>query len=467
MANNDKISKMYNALVKSGYNMASEEVFRQRMSDPNKRKAAYDALKKSGYNMRPYDEFEANIGYGEAETAPAQASAPPASTQQSPTPTATPTPEATPAPAEASAPAQQERWQPTEQDKIRMSYQLHTMMNDFNQRSRARVEQTRRMAERFTPEGRKKLKAAKFQAQLAGAPTSVMGLTPNVSAAPADGQQGATDGAEAPKPLLSGQSPVPYGVVIENGERKTQWLLPDGSLTTDLIEADKAEYGARRVRLMNQFVGRMKANGLDPSKQEDVQRQAQLDYEAPMRKVLDSVWAQAEAEDRAADEEYTREMKEYNKTIRSNIHAFGPDGMPLPTPEENLRDYNRAVKRKETFNLESMANTVLNSLPSSYRQQTLYAYQQYFTAHTNELNGRSVQQAAEDALRAEVYNAVYQRAVDYQMPKSKTEFLMRKIADQPLLSPYMAMDMAAASMTHSWGMNAAEIDAMGQYASNI
>ena len=135
-----------------------------------------------------------------------------------------------------------------------MSYQIHTMLNDFNQRSKARVEQTRRMTERFTPEGRKKLKAAKFQAQLAGTPTSVMGLTPNVSAAPADGQQGATDGAEAPKPLLSGQSPVPYGVVIENGERKTQWLLPDGSLTTDLIEADKAEYGARRVRLMNQFV---------------------------------------------------------------------------------------------------------------------------------------------------------------------------------------------------------------------
>lgn len=269
MANNDKISKMYNALVKSGYNMASEEVFRQRMSDPNKRKAAYDALKKSGYNMRPYDEFEANIGYGEPAPAPAQASAPPVSTQQSPAPATTPE--------TASAPAQQKRWQPTEQEKIKMSYQLHTMMNDFNQRSRARVEQTRRMTERFTPEGRKKLKAAKFQAQLAGTPTSVMGLTPNVSAAPADGQQGATDGAEAPKPLLSGQSPVPYGVVIENGERKTQWLLPDGRLTTSLIEADQAEYGARRVRLMNQFVGRMKANGLDVSKQDDVKLQSAID----------------------------------------------------------------------------------------------------------------------------------------------------------------------------------------------
>ena len=182
-----------------------------------------------------------------------------------------------------------------------MSYQLHTMMNDFNQRSRERIAQTKRMTERMTPEGRKKLKAAQFQAQLAGTPTKVMGLTPDVSVAPADGQQATSDGADAPKPLLSGQSPVPYGVVIENGERKTQWLLPDGRLTTSLIEADQAEFGARRVRLMNQFVGRMKENGLDPAKQEDVQKQAQLDYEAPMRKVLNSVWAQAEEEDRAAE----------------------------------------------------------------------------------------------------------------------------------------------------------------------
>ncbi len=455
---------MYNALVKSGYNMASEDVFRQRMSDPNKRRAAYDALKKSGYNMRPYDEFEANIGYGEPAPAPAQASASPAPAPAS-TPQATTTPEPTPEPASTPAPAQQGGWQPTEQEKIRMSYQIHTMMNDFNQRSRERIAQTKRMTERMTPEGRKKLKAAQFQAQLAGTPTKVMGLTPDVSVAPADGQQATSDGADAPKPLLSGQSPVPYGVVIENGERKTQWLLPDGRLTTSLIEADQAEFGARRVRLMNQFVGRMKANGLDPAKQEDVQRQAQLDYEAPMRKVLNSVWAQAEEEDRAADEEYRQELEEYNKSFRSNVRAFGPDGMPLPTPEENLRDFNRAVKRKETFNLESMANTVLNNLPASYRQQSLQAYQQYFTAHTNELNGRSVQQAAQDALRSEVYNAVYQRAVDSRMPKSKTEFLFRKIADQPLISPYQAMDMAAASMTNSWGMNAAEIDAMGQYGS--
>lgn len=439
MANNDKISKMYNALVKSGYNMASEEVFRQRMSDPNKRKAAYDALKKSGYNMRPYDEFEANIGYGEPAPAPAQASAPPASTQQSPTPTATPTPKATPAPAEASAPAQQARWQPTEQEKIRMSYQLHTMMNDFNQRSRARVEQTRRMIERITPEGRKKLKAAKFQAQLAGTPTSIMGLTPNVSVAPADGQQGANDGAEAPKPLLSGQSPVPYGVVIENGERKTQWLLPDGSLTTDLIEADKAEYGARRVRLMNQFVERMRANGLDPSKQEDVQRQAQLDYEAPIRK---AVALAVQADDDRSDAEQDEYMSNPMNMIGGNYAYMG---------------HQAARKSAGIGDLTAIAENAYNSLPAYYRNELIANYTQYFQSHPEDLKGKSIAQAAQDAAKSVVYGQVHETYVGRNAPKGKSEFFIRKMVE---LNP--ASVMLSSTITPN-GQAYAELDAMDRY----
>lgn len=127
MANNDKITKMYNALVKSGYNMASEDVFRQRMSDPAKRRAAYDALKESGYNMRPYDEFEQNIGYGKPAPAPQQPTQTPATPT---TDTPAPTTEQTQVQSEPEQPA----WQPTEQEKIRMSYQMHTMLNDFKQK---------------------------------------------------------------------------------------------------------------------------------------------------------------------------------------------------------------------------------------------------------------------------------------------------------------------------------------------
>lgn len=460
----DKIKALYDTFVKEGYEMESEAQFRKNLADPAKRKAAYDALVKDGYNMEAFDAFETNIGYGK-QAEPTQAAA-----QSEPKPTTAPAniPSAetaaiqqTPTPAPAEKAPEQPKWQPTEQEKIRMSHTLNSMMSDFNQRSRARVEQSKRVLERNTPEGRKKEKAAKFQAQLAGTPTQVMGLTPNVSTAPANGGQG--DVEDAPKPLLSGQGPVPYGVVIEDGERKTQWLLPDGSLTTDLVEADKAEYGARRVRLMNQFVGRMKENGLDPSKQEDVQRQAQLDYEAPMRKVLDQVWAQAEKEAKEADEEYAQQMKDYNSTIRSNLHALGPDGMPLPTAEENLRDYRRAVERKETFNLERMAENIYSNLPDSYRRAQLSSYTRYFSQHPEETKGKDISKAAEDALRGEVYNAVYERAVAAQLPQGKTDFLMRKLADQPLLSPYMAMDMAASSMSGSWGMSAAAQDAMARY----
>lgn len=464
----DKVTNLYNAFVKNGYAMEPEAQFRENLKDPKKRKAAYDALVADGYNMEPFADFESNIGFGAPTPAPAPTAPTP---QQQAQPAATAAPTSVPASATAEeqeqAPVQsqpeQAAWQPSEQEKIRMSYQMHTMLNDFKQKSKARIEQVQRMTEPLTPEGRKKLKAAKFQAQLAGTPTKVMGLTPPTSAPASDGAEGAAEDEAQQQPVRSGQSPVPYGVKYIDGKAVTQWLLPDGRLTTNYLEADQAEYGARTVRLRNQFVGRMKENGLDPAKQEDVQKQAQLDYEAPMRKVLSKVWAQAEAEDREADEEYTRQLKEYNNSVRSNIRAYGPDGMPLPTPEENIRDYNRAVKRKETFNLEKMAESVYAGLPSSYRNSQLHAYQQYFSTHTNELNGRTVQSAAEEALKGEVYQAVYQHAVDSRMPKSKTEFFLRKLADQPFVSTYQAMDMAASAMTGSYGMTIADQAAMSQY----
>ncbi|WP_290388199.1 hypothetical protein [uncultured Duncaniella sp.] len=231
----DKIKALYDTFVKEGYEMESEAQFRKNLADPAKRKAAYDALVKDGYQMEAFDAFETNIGFGRkaeptqptAQSAPKQTTPAPTNkaseqttaTQQPPTPA--------PAPAPVDKAPEQPKWQPTEQDKIRMAYNLNSMMSDFNARSRARVEQGRRMIERYTPEGRRKLKAAKYQAQLAGTPTQVMGLTPDVSPSPSGNGETGTDGQA--KPLLSEHGPVPYGVVEVDGQRKTQWLLPDGS----------------------------------------------------------------------------------------------------------------------------------------------------------------------------------------------------------------------------------------------
>lgn len=180
----DKVTNLYNAFVKNGYAMEPEAQFRENLKDPKKRKAAYDALVADGYNMEPFADFESNIGFGAPTPAPAPTAPTP---QQQAQPAATAAPTSVPASATAEeqeqAPVQsqpeQAAWQPSEQEKIRMSYQIHTMLNDFNQRSRERIAQVQRMTEPLTAEGRKKRAAKKFQAQLAGTKTTA-GLGLNV-----------------------------------------------------------------------------------------------------------------------------------------------------------------------------------------------------------------------------------------------------------------------------------------------
>ncbi len=340
-------------------------------------------------------------------------------------------------PVSTPAPAPQPTWQPTEQEKIRMSYNLNSMMSDFNARSRARIEQARRVAERNTPEGRRKLKAAKFQAQLAGTPTQVMGLTPDMSASPSGNGQG--DTGEQAKPLLSGQGPVPYGVVEVDGQRKTQWLLPDGSLTTDFAEADKAEYGARRVRLMNQFVGRMKENGLDPSKKEDVQRQAQLDYEAPIRK---AVAAAVQADDERSD-------KEQEAYTSNPLNMIGGVNAAL----------GHAASRKQAGigDLSLIAENAYNSLPSAYRRDLIASYTDYFTQHPEDTHGKTIEQAATDAAKSVVYGQVHEEYVKRNGPQSKNEFFIRKMLE---LNP---ASVALSGTINPYGQAYAELDAMERY----
>ena len=368
-------------------------------------------------------------------------------------------------------------WQPSEQDKVRVAYETDQMLRSWRELTRGKpwdgggvIGKARRMAERGTVEGRRKLKAAEWQARAAGAPVSVMGLSPGAGSPQSGAAGGGTAEAahsKGERGRESGVSPVPYGVKYVDGKAVTEWVLPDGSLTTDYMEADSAEFWARQARLRDQFEKRMAKNGLDPAKEEDVKKQAGLDAESVARErlapVLDAVWAEAEEEDRREDERYRREMDKAASGAGGNIRAFGPDGMPLTTGEEYRGRMERAVRHKETFNLDKMAEKMMKNLPEAYRDDTLRGYRDYFAQHKEELKGRRVEEAAMDGLRSEVYAAVYERAVAEKMPKSKTEFLMRKILDQPLLSEAQAMDMASSALTRSWGMAGAEMDAMVRY----
>ena len=454
---NDDIKWLYGKLKAKGYNIGSEAEFKSSLANGEDRKWYYEKAKGMGLNMGSMDDFESMYA---PKAAPAPKKEPPSSGQRKP------------ASAVSASPEQPKKQKPkgtpmTEQDKIRMSLQMGQMKQQVQQGIANTNAKIGRMMEPLTQKGRERRRLGEFQARMAGTPTHVVGFN---TASPAPAGSGAR-GRSQQKPVQSEQSPQPYGVKYENGKAKTQWVLPDGTLTTSLIEANQAEYEARTARLAHQFQDRMKENGLDPNKPEDVRKQAQLDYEAPMRKAIEDEWQRAEAEDRAADEAYRKDMERaegggFWDRLKKSITPLGPDGMPLRRGDETLRDIKRAAKRQDTFNLEKMAQSVLQNMPQEYKDNQMLNYSRYFREHPSELKGRTVSQAAKEALQGEVYHATYERAVQARMPKSKTEFLLRKVADQPFFSQTMSDNMAARLFSHSIGTEAADMDAMGRYGTD-
>ncbi|MDE6537838.1 MAG: hypothetical protein K2M13_07370 [Muribaculaceae bacterium] len=452
----DKVKSLYDTFVKEGYNMESEAEFRKNLADPAKRKAAYEALKKEGYQMEAYDAFETNIGYGKAPATPSPApkSTPttkpqadvkttpaPAAPKPQPTPTSAPTPQATK--------PTQPTWKPSEQDKIRISWGRFNMLNDFREQSQARLEQAKRATMPMTKEGRKKLKAGKFQAQLAGTPTKMMGLTPNVRTAEAatagEGQEAATN---EPKPMESAQSPVPYGVRYVNGKPVTEWMLPDGSLTTDLVEADKAEYGARKVRLRNRFVDRMKQNGLDPTKQEDVQKQAMMDVHAPAQKAIAEVWEEA-------DTKY-REDKNANaeQVYGGSFPVMGRENRVVATAARDQADEVSHLKR---FDLRKMEEETWRRSGATLTDNCYEMLCKERPADSKEV----LRKEAEKMARGLNEMVVFNYAKEKNMPKSSLEFFARTMRDNNLLNSLSRG--FARSIAGTTGDLAAEEQAMGEY----
>ena len=162
-----------------------------------------------------------------------------------------------------------------------------TIAANFGESSRKMVEDTRRMYEANTPAGRKKQQGLEIAGRMAGRNTRLPGLS---VAMPTPEQPEASDGAQAAPKAQDMRGPQYYGTVVDPkaGQLNAQWLMPDGSLTTDFYEADVAAGEARSARLQREFERRMAINGLDTSKPEDVAAQqaydrlAQLEARAKM-----------------------------------------------------------------------------------------------------------------------------------------------------------------------------------------
>lgn len=249
------------------------------------------------------------------------------------------------------------------------------------------------------------------------------------------------------------------------GKMERTYITPQGEKTRSKAAADMS---SEKFRQKEEFFGRMTENGLDPQKQEDVQRQMQLDAEKPMRDVLDNVWGEAEAQDKRAQEAWRNgaDKKERGFSMSDAAMASNSAGaMYAGRGEDFNNDLEYQKQRHSIFDFDKMANTMYARLPEDYRNSTLARYTDYFKKHPKAAKGKTAAVAAKDALMGDLYRQVYDRAKAQSMPKSRLDFLLRKIADQPLISSSMAANTVAAWQTGSHGLDLAEQDAMSVYGS--
>lgn len=248
---NDKRRQVYDMLVqRTGYQDTYDD-FNTLIDDPAKRRKVYDMMvERTGY-QDTYDEFDKFIRPVEPQY------------DSNSTDTAT-----SPVPLNKASNEGQKGWLPSPMQKAAMIAEIHSGVDKTIGNMQGSVDKVRRLVESNTDEGRNKRKAAEMQARMVGTPVRVPGLTADTNSS-ATGNESGNQG--------NPNSPIPYGVKMENGEAKTEWLLPDGSLSTSLIDADNAEFGARKARLQHEFVKRMEENGLDPVKKSDIEEQRKKD----------------------------------------------------------------------------------------------------------------------------------------------------------------------------------------------
>lgn len=283
MANeaNESTRWLYDQLRGKGYNVGRDvdEFDTLMRTNADSRQWAYDTAKRSGLNVgKDIDEFSSLVGgTSGAVEVPGEE---PAVGEEPVLPSD-----------REGAPESGKGWKPTPLQKAMaiasvdpdnsgdggigtmMGSGIQRTVDRFARNGQEAVENLRRLAESDSPEGRRRQRAAEMQARMMGTTVDLVGLTPHN--APRDEAAEDSSGDDGKSRRRSLRGPVAQGVVRgDDGKLHTRWMMPDGSLTTDLLEADKAAGAAREARLEREFTGRMRDNGLDPDNPEDVDRQS-------------------------------------------------------------------------------------------------------------------------------------------------------------------------------------------------
>lgn len=306
----DDISWLYGKLKARGYDIGSEQEFTRSLANEQDRRWYYDKASSMGLQLGSMDDFNSLFAPKSAAEAARPEQITGARDEGRGTSAATLEPATQAQAAAATGAAEAARHEQnegggaaaTEAPSAAFDPNAHLRVADsFRKNTAGAVESVQRLAERGTQAGRDRLRAAKFGARVAGAPTRVLGLSAGGAAEAALPEQ--NGGGEETQEYQSRERVVPYGVKYVDGKPVTEWLLPDGRTTTDLTEADAAEHAAGGARLNDEFEKRMRKNHLLPGSPEHRRRQAILDRMEDNRRILRGKEAEI-AENAARDWEW-------------------------------------------------------------------------------------------------------------------------------------------------------------------
>ena len=416
----DRLYKLYDALKEQNATSVDREAFHKQMSAPGfegyqNRLQLYKELKANGYVDYPnYETFSAELGMHAA--APAKGAQKHQQRQQ--------TTPAKPQSAKPQPTKPQQGW--TAAQRKQAEAQLEQNAYDNARLSRQWQQQSqnaKRMQQRakhigtdFTGDFR-----AKAEARMAGIAT--------------------------PEPNMIGSSnnaAKATGVVIgDDGRAYNQYETDDGSLTTNVGDVIRANE-TRNLR------ERLNRHGLDPENVTDddiMKMYADEAYDAALR-------ADKTANQQAVDEDAGRTPLETMRRAVANYDDL----------DDEYSDVEREVKRAQRINPDAMVAETLRRMPPSVLSRLRRQYGLYYEQHPKELKrGQNAQQAAEEAIKGSIYQHVYNKLVAANAPKSTLEYLMRKIADQPLYSQHIANQTAAGAITGNHAQYLADEQAMSAY----
>ena len=186
----------------------------------------------------------------------------------------------------------QKSWTPTTQQKIAMSHQLHQMQKQTDDMLEQSRERTKNVSEYYR------------------------------------NNRGVGFHAVEGKPTYNSRT----------GKVEKNYLTPTGDRTTDKNLADME---AQEARAQYEFNNRMKAAGLDPSNDMDVNRQMIADRLKENEARLKELYAEREVErygERAGDTGWDKFVRTFGGAVNRGVTANAP------TPEQNLTERDKEIK---------------------------------------------------------------------------------------------------------------------------